>query len=128
MAPFVDVAGDQKYNPLKGDYPDMKGDEMLWWVMNDKGGAHGESKGNPMGIEVQCEAYAFNSSNTAINNTIFLDYKVINRSSNDLDSAYLGLFTDFDIGYAFDDYIGSAPKLSAFFGYNGEPVDPIYGP
>lgn len=128
MAPFVDVVGDGKYNPLKGDYPDIKGDEMIWWVMNDKGGPHGESKGNSMGIEVQCEAYAFNSSNTAINNTIFLDYKVINRSSNDLDSAYLGLFTDFDIGYPFDDYVGCAPKLSAFFGYNGEPIDPIYGP
>ncbi len=128
MAPFVDVVGDRKYNPLKGDYPDMKGDEMLWWVMNDKGGPHGESKGNAMGIEVQCEAYAFNMpSNTAINNTIFLDYKIINRSSTDLDTAFVSLWTDFDIGDPFDDYVGSAPKLSAYFGYNGKPVDAVYG-
>ena len=127
MAPFVDVGGDKIYDPKKGDYPDMKGDEMLWWVMNDKGGQHSESKGNAMGIEVQCEAYAFKSSNTAINNTIFLDYKIINRSATDLDTAYVSLWTDFDIGNPFDDYIGSAPKLSAYFGYNGTPYDAVYG-
>ena len=127
MAPFVDVDGDHVYDPAKGDYPDIKGDEMLWWVMNDKGGQHGESKGNALGVEVQCEAYAFNSADTAINNTIFLDYKIINRSPNDIDSAFVSLWTDFDIGYAFDDYIGSAPKLSAYFGYNGKPTDAVYG-
>jgi len=128
MAPYVNVSGGRYYNPLKGDYPDMKGDEMIWWVMNDKGGPHGESKGDALGVEVQCEAYAFNSADSAINNTIFLDYKIINRSPSDIDTAFVSLFTDFDIGYPFDDYIGSAPKLSAFFGYNGEPVDPYYGP
>ncbi len=127
MAPYVNVSGGAHYNPLKGDYPDIKGDEMIWWVMNDKGGTHGTT-GSPLGIEVQAEAYAFNMpSNTAINNTIFLDYKIINRSGTDIDSAYLSLFTDFDIGYPFDDHVGSAPKLSAYFGYNGRPTDAIYG-
>lgn len=128
QAPYVDVNGDHKYNPLDGDYPDMKGDEMIWWAMNDNGGTHGETKGNAIGIDVQGEAYAFtDTASEAIKNTIFVDYKFTNRSSQDLDSAYIGLYTDFDIGYAFDDYIGSAPKLSAFFGYNGKPVDPVYG-
>jgi len=127
LAPFVDVDGDGIYDPKKGDYPDMKGDEMLWWVMNDKGGVHGESRGNPIGVEIRCEAYAFKSANTAINNTIFLDYKIINRSTLDLDTAFISLWTDFDIGNAFDDYVGCAPKLSAYFGYNGTPVDAVYG-
>ncbi len=128
MAPYINVSGGNKYNPLKGDYPDIKGDEMIWWVMNDKGGLHNTTMSNPMGIEVRGEAYAFNRpDNAALNNTIFLDYKVINRSKTDLDSVYLSLWTDFDIGYAFDDYVGSAPKLSAFYGYNGTPTDAVYG-
>jgi len=127
QAPYVDVDHDGKYNPIKGDYPEMVGDEMLWWVFNDIGGNHGETGGYPMGIEINAKAYEFNSAVDAINNTVFLDYKITNRSDTDIVNAYIGLWTDFDIGYAFDDYVGSAPTLSAYYGYNGKPVDAVYG-
>jgi hypothetical protein len=37
LAPFVDVNSDGIYNPMHGDYPDIKGDQSIWWVMNDVG-------------------------------------------------------------------------------------------
>lgn len=33
LAPFVDVNADGHYNALDGDYPEIKGDQMLWWVL-----------------------------------------------------------------------------------------------
>src|SRR5690606_30241299 len=38
LAPFVDVDGvTDEYDPMKGDYPDFRGDQGIWWVMNDAG-------------------------------------------------------------------------------------------
>ena len=36
---------------------------------------------------------------------------------------YLGLWSDFDIGYGWDDYIGCDVQRSSYFGYNGTPID-----
>ena len=38
LAPFVDQKGDGIYDPTEGDYPDIEGDQAIWWVMNDVGG------------------------------------------------------------------------------------------
>ena len=44
LAPFVDVNGNGIYNPvLEGDYPLIKGDQMIWWVINDVLAIHGET-------------------------------------------------------------------------------------
>jgi hypothetical protein len=59
MAPFVDVNGDNQYNPLHGDYPLMIGDQMLWWVMNDFGPTRTVSGTSPLFVEIQVSAYAY---------------------------------------------------------------------
>ena len=41
LAPFVDVDNDGNYNPLNGDYPKIKGNQSIWWVMNDNGNRKG---------------------------------------------------------------------------------------
>ena len=46
-------------------------------------------------------AYAFNEpADSALNNTIFLHYQIINRSTDTYDSVYIGFFDDIDIGLA----------------------------
>src|SRR5690606_24091666 len=40
MAPFIDVNNDNIYNALDGDYPDIKGEQMLWWIINDNSAPH----------------------------------------------------------------------------------------
>lgn len=129
LAPFVDVDGDGNYNPEAGDYPDIKGDQCLFFIFNDGFKEHGESQGKQIGLEVHAMAYAYNTPNDeALNNTVFFHYQFFNRSVNDYHDVYLGLWTDWDIGYMFDDYVGCDVQRNSCFGYNGFPVDGNNGP
>jgi hypothetical protein len=119
-APFIDNDGDGLYDPLQGDYPDIKGDEMLWWVYNDKLAVHGETGGMPIGVEIQVSAYAFYcSDDTLLNNTVFTSHKLINRSTQQLNNAYVGSWTDVDFGCFQNDLIGSDSATNSYFAYNG---------
>lgn len=124
LAPFVDVNGDGHYNPAEGDYPDIKGDQCLFFVFNDCFSNHLESGGGKIGLEVHAMVYAFDAPNDeALNNTVFVNYKFFNRSSNDYHDTYLGLWNDWDIGYGWDDYVGCDVQRGSSFAYNGVPVD-----
>ncbi|MCB0546919.1 MAG: T9SS type A sorting domain-containing protein [Phaeodactylibacter sp.] len=129
LAPFADTDGDGLYNPLAGDYPMIRNSAVIpsqitWVVFNDNGNLHTESNGAPLKVEVQLTSWAFDcSDNPQLNNTIFTSYKVINRGAEALDSLYLGLWTDFDLGCHTDDYIGTAPGLNTVFAYNSDNED-----
>ena len=43
LAPFVDVNNDGHYNPADGDYPDIKGDQCLFFIFNDSFKPHYET-------------------------------------------------------------------------------------
>jgi len=123
LAPFVDIDGDSVYNPMSGDYPLIRGDQCIYFIINDVR-QHSETEGEVLGLEIHGMAYAFHDlENQPMNNTIFFSYKIFNRSTNVYHDAYIGLFTDFDIGYAFDDYVGCDVVRGAYFGYNGKEID-----
>lgn len=128
LAPYVDINLDGSYNPMDGDYPEIKGDAMLWWVYNDNA-THECSQGAALGAEYRVSFYAFNYANpqndsiAAINDITFLHIEVVNRSNHDYHATRFGLFADFDIGYAYDDYIGSHVGYNSFYGYNADDVD-----
>lgn len=124
LAPYTDVNSNGVYEPLSGECPCIKGDQAVYFIFNDIKAAHTESGGQAIGLEIQGMAYAFDRPwNAAINNTIFMNYKIINRSTSVLDSVYIGNWTDFDIGGAIDDYIGSDVMRGAYYGYNGDNYD-----
>ncbi|MEO6168465.1 MAG: T9SS type A sorting domain-containing protein [Chitinophagales bacterium] len=123
LAPFVDVNGNSIYNPADGDYPDVPGDQALWFVINDKGNIHSETGATPIGIEVQCTIYAFEGTGTCLNNTTFYHYKLLNKSSESLDSTFVGLWTDPDLGCAFNDYFGCDTLNNLGIVYNATSVD-----
>ena len=127
LAPYIDVNNDGWYRPEDGDYPDIKGDVATFFVFNDNYSAHLETGGHPIKLEVQGMAYAFdNAEDEILNNTVFLHYKLMNRSDSDLRDAYIGLWTDFDIGYGGDDYVGCDVERGYYFGYNGFLYDDEY--
>lgn len=124
IAPFYDSNNSGTYEPMEGDYPLIRGNMALFFVFNDIRRPNTESGGAPLGIEVHGMAYAFDQPNDSmLNNTIFMHYDIINRSSNRYDSTWLGIFNDFDLGYAWDDFIGTHVKHGAVYAYNGTPVD-----
>ena len=124
IAPFYDWNHDGIYNPYAGDYPLIKGDETRLFVMTDARNPHTESHGNKLGIDIVAMAYAFDCpSDSALENTLFLNYTIFNRSSHAFVKTYIGIFTDLDIGFADDDYIGCDVQRSSFYGYNGINID-----
>ncbi|MGI8892497.1 MAG: T9SS type A sorting domain-containing protein, partial [Bacteroidia bacterium] len=125
LAPFFDSDGDREYDYTKGDYPlydfgdtlsctacgnpdyqdILFGHQTLWWVFNDVGNIHLETEAPAIGLEVQAQAFAFNSNNE-INSMTFYKYKIINRGTTTLFDTYFGQWVDPDLGNYIDDYVG----------------------
>lgn len=109
--------------------PAVLGDQMLWAVYNDASPAiHTNTAGSskPLGIEVQQTTFAFNRTG-ALGQTIFLKFKVINKGQNTIDSCYLSLWADPDLGGFTDDLVGCDTTLSLGFCYNATNTDEQYG-
>lgn len=129
MAPFVDVDGNGIYNPLTGgDYPQIKGDEMLYCIYNDNLALHLQTGTTPMKVEVHESAYAYfcpsvADSEKTINYSIFYDYKIFNRSNLNYNSVYLGMWQDVDLGQYDDDFVGCISSDNFSFACNGDAND-----
>lgn len=100
----------------------IKGDATLWWVFNDKGNIHTETRGTPIGLEIRAQAFGF-STNDEINNMTFYSYEIINRSTFRLRDTYFSQWVDTDLGYAGDDYVGCDVGRGLGYSYNGKPKD-----
>lgn len=132
LAPFVDHNGDGLYDPYDGDYPKIKGDQALYFIYNDNLGAHQNTGALPMGVEVQAMAYAYGCSGSItgkpeLDVTTFYDYKIINRSANNYHDVFLSLWSDVDLGYYGDDFIGCNVADNYGYAYNGDNFDDTHG-
>ena len=117
------------YEPHLGDFPEFHSaylasngifpSEMTWCVFNDLG-----SPFESVRAEIQLTTFTFEcSDNEIINNTLFTSYKIINRAVEDVDSFYISMWVDFDLGCYTDDQIGCSPEKSTFFAYNRTNID-----
>ena len=118
MAPFVDLNSNGIYEPLLGEYPAIKGDQALWWTFSDNGPAHTQTNGKPLGVEVHAMAYGI-SRGTLMDDVVYFDYTVVNKSANDYHDFRLALFDDADLGWYFDDFIGFDSVHRMGIDYNG---------
>ncbi len=100
----------------------IKGDQTIWWVFNDKGNAHTETGGSAIGMEIRAQAFAF-ATNDEINNMTFYSYEIINRSTYTLTNTYFSPWTDVDLGYSKDDFVGCDVARGLGYGYNGVNID-----
>ena len=83
-----------------------------------------ESGGPKLGIEVHGMAYAFSdSTQESLYNTVFLNYRVINRSPNDYHNAYWGFASSWQIGGGSNDYFATDPRRGLMIGYSGYDFD-----
>ncbi|GJM29811.1 MAG: hypothetical protein DHS20C17_24460 [Cyclobacteriaceae bacterium] len=131
LAGFWDEDGNGWYEPVHGDFPiiEIRGcntpkfpDQMVFWVYNDAGNVHDESEGDPMQMEFQVQAFAFNT-NDEINDMSFYRYKLINRAVEDIDSTFFAWWVDPDLGCDEDDYIGCDVSRSLAYVYNEDVLD-----
>lgn len=122
LAPFLDVGGNRKYEPEAGDYPDIKGDEAAYFIINDKANTHLSTGGLPLGVEIHGMVYVY-ANTPGLENTVFLEAYFINRSGNQYDSVFTGLWVDFSLGNPGDEYISSLPAKNAFYVYDYDMYD-----
>ena len=123
LAPYFDADNNGRYNPMGGDYPVIRGDECVFSIFNDYG-KHGQTGGKSFGMEVHAMYYAFNEpQDTALSNTVFAHFDLYNRSGVPHPDTYIGMWTDFDIGYAWDDRIGCDVMRGLYYAYNGNEED-----
>jgi hypothetical protein len=114
--------------------PRIIGGEMMWYMANDVAGFRRFSF-KPLGCELQQTMYAIPSDNPALENSIFIRKRFINRNpSNALNpnsglwkEAYFGLFSDTDLGDAGDDLGGGDSLNKMMYAYNANESDPVYG-
>ena len=108
LAPFYDRNEDGNYRPEDGDYPwydiekeldcnndrtvTLYGDQTIWWVMNDKGNIHTETGGDPLGMEIRCQAFAF-ATNDEINNMTFYNYELGKQINTNTCTAHILVFS-----------------------------------
>lgn len=123
-APYNDINGDGIYDPsidIPG-FPDAA--QSIWFVANDLDSnltkhLYGSL---PMGIELQVTIWGYDNSDF-IKNMIFKKYKVINKSSNDINEMYLSIWSDFEIGFSDNDYSACDTMLNLGYMYNNQPDD-----
>ncbi|MGV3611991.1 MAG: T9SS type A sorting domain-containing protein [Fluviicola sp.] len=138
LAPFYDKDDDTFYEPEEGDYPwyddilgrddiqcgadrrvTLFGDITHWWVFNDQGNIHTESQGDPIGMEIHAQAFAF-ATDDEINKMTFYNYELINRGTQTLYNTYFSQYVDADLGNYNDDYAGCDVTRGLSYMYNGD--------
>lgn len=114
LAPFIDANIDGKYNPDKGDYPDINGITATYCIFNDMQKEHSASYGPELGIEVHMMAYQLTE-----NSPIYLEYYILNRRPTDFTDVRVGFFVDGECGNRNDNYAGTFSSYpQSIFVYN----------
>ncbi len=122
-APYEDVDHDGKFS-ADVDKPKIFGDEMLWFVANDGDSAKSDScyGSPPIGLEIQCTVFGFAQENY-LKDVVFKKYKLINKSQTTVEEMALSYWSDPDLGFANDDFIGIDTTLQMSYCYNGDNND-----
>jgi len=125
LAPFIDLNGNLIYEPQLGEFPDIRGDKASYVIYNDDQ-PHLNSYGNIMQIEVHIMFYQFTSTDF-LNETTFMNLRVLNRGPLSFSNFKCGFFMDADIGGYADDYIGCDTIRKLMYTYNSDNIDSDYG-
>ncbi len=121
-APFEDRNGDGIYNWQDGDCPKIVGDQYIWWIFNDKGNVQTNTQGLPLGLEIQASAFAF-ATNDCLNDATFYNYRLMNKSTSTYSETYTATWSDADLGYYLDDYVGCDVGRGLGILYNSDDFD-----
>ncbi len=131
-APFYDANNNGVLD--SGESPGLGGaSQVIWYVVNDLDSvqSHSFAGSDPIGLEAQVTLWGY-SSPPELSNVIFKKWTLIYKGALStpagatIDSAYIGLWSDPDVGDYSDDNAGCDTTLGLGFAYNGEPIDPVY--
>jgi len=126
-APWIDEDNNGEWNP-DIDTPAIKGDQFAWSVMHDGYQPNHANYYNtqPLGVEVRTSVYGVDQSGP-LGNTIYYEWDIKNAGEHQLDSVFVCVWMDPDIGSAIDDYAGTDPELDMAYAFNAGENDRDYG-
>ncbi|MDD3860331.1 MAG: T9SS type A sorting domain-containing protein [Bacteroidales bacterium] len=126
LAPYYDFNTNGRYDPENGDFPVIRGDQAVYFIFNDEKG-HNSTGGLKTSVEVHGMLYCFNPSfGSVLTQTVFLNLKLFNRSTNNYSDFYGGIAVDFDLGYYLDDAFGTDSINQMMYVYNRFDKDGMY--
>ncbi len=119
LAPYHDYNANGLYDPENGDYPIIRGDQAIYFIFNDIRNNHTGNGTLGLSAEFHCMVYGFNTpDDVAINNTIFINCQIFNRSLLTYSPLQLSINAVTKIGNYDDDYVGCDTILNAAIAYN----------
>ncbi|MCH8304182.1 MAG: T9SS type A sorting domain-containing protein [Candidatus Marinimicrobia bacterium] len=134
-APYDDVDGNGVYDPAV-DVPGFPGaSQTIWLVANDLDPLIStRSYGSPpIGLEMQMTLWGYDFASTSpLGNITYKRVRIIYTGKFDglstahIDTMYLSQWSDPDLGFFTDDYVGTDVEKSLGYVYNGTAKDPIY--
>jgi hypothetical protein len=135
-APFVDADADGVYSPdfeawlddaSSVDHPLFPGEQVLWFVSNDLDAMRTQQLygSEPVGLELQVFAWS-GTANPLLQNTIFVEYTLVNHNTAPYRKLRLARWSDPDLGDAGDDCVGVDSALALQYVYNGLKEDTLF--
>ncbi len=126
-APFYDLNANGTWDPGV-DRPGLQNaDQVMWFVTNDVDSVatrllYGSP---PLGLEVQTTLWGYDVDG-AFGQSMYRRTRFINKSGFPIDSMYVCMWSDPDLGNSADDFVGSDTLLNTSFVYNATPHDVEY--
>ncbi|MFH1212513.1 MAG: hypothetical protein V1681_00335, partial [Candidatus Neomarinimicrobiota bacterium] len=107
--------------------PLLLGDQTYWYVCNDMSTeTHAQLMNTtPIGLEAQFTIFGADHYQ-GIQDVMFVKILMINKGSSTLDSTYVGIWSDPDLGEAHDDYVGCDTINQLAYCYNQRECDLSY--
>jgi len=141
LSGYWDEDNDGRYDPSDGDFPvfEIQGCEttpvaptvMSTFYINDESSAHTASGAAKLNQQIIVTVAQFRfEEESALNNTVFVRYKVINHFSipyPESITAKMAINADFAIGDKSDDYFGTNEARQMAFAYNSDNEDELFG-
>lgn len=130
LAPFQDMDKDGSYNP-EIDIPGVPGSSQTIWINYSDSLSSSNYGSLPIGLDIN-ETYWAYVSNTELGDVIFRKATIVYKGTSTtlpgsyIDSMYLCLWSDTDLGSSFDDFIGCDTLLNLGYVYNSNNFDQVY--
>ena len=127
-APYIDHNFTNHYESGADEAQFLDETQTLWLVTNDQNPAvtsrfYGSP---PMGLETQITVFGYNRAEPFLAGTSFRKYRLINKSGFSIDSMYLAIWADVQIGNGNDDLVGCDSTLGLAYGYNATAYDSVF--
>ena len=114
--------------------PYMIGDQEMFYVYTDFPHTSNNASDRNLKVQILQTNWAYNITEynpgtpaNPFNNTIFMEYRIINRSNETWNNMWMGFFENGALGTATDDKLGCDTNLNFSYLYNGTNNDGVYG-